>query len=75
MAEPRSLQKSFELLTNENSTEQAEEMSNDTEKTASKKLLKEQSLQAPIRSTPNSWESRRSKHFQVHIHTYIESPT
>lgn len=41
MAEPWRLQKGFELLVNENPTEQGEEMSNDAERIEGKKLLKE----------------------------------
>lgn len=44
------LQKGFESLMNKNTTEQGKEMSNDSERIAGKKLLKELSLQPSIHS-------------------------
>lgn len=41
MAEPCRLQKGFEFLMNDNTTDQGKEMSNDAERIANKKLLKE----------------------------------
>ena len=74
MAEPCRLLKGFELLTNENTTKQGEEMSNDTERIRGKKLLKKQPLQPSIHSESEALVTNIFEVFLVHIHTSTELP-